>query len=107
VPNLESWATARNSFEAGKNETMISYVSRRRRWYEMLKNLDKAVELSQQMRGEWLLGHANLFHNQKLMGVTSTFNDLSCARIAEALIKQHALALSIKAPEKYHSKRWP
>ena len=77
-------AEARELFKAGlrpgilskqSGETMISYISRRRRWYDMPRNLDKAIQLSDQVRGDLLLDHANLSLNEKLMIMTSTFND--------------------------------
>ena len=36
-------------------ESMLSYVSRRRRWWNLLKNLDGSIELSEPMRVELLL----------------------------------------------------
>ena len=33
-------------------ETMLSYVSRRRRWWKLLKTLDTSIELSEPMRVE-------------------------------------------------------
>jgi hypothetical protein len=102
-------AEATKPFKAGQRpgilskqsgETMISYISRRRRWYDMLRNRDKTIQLSDQMRGELLLDHANLSHNKKLMIMTSTFIDSDSDGVAEALVKQHALAHSIKAPDR-------
>ena len=36
-------------------ESMLSYVSRRRRWWKLLKTLDSSIELSERMRVEVLL----------------------------------------------------
>ena len=111
-------AEARELFKAGQRpgilskqagETMISYVSRRRRWYDLLRNLDKNVELSEQMRGELLLDHSGLSQPERLMVMTSTFNNLEFDRVAEALVKQHALAHSLKpatSSEKPHYSKW-
>ena len=111
-------AEARELFKAGQRpgilskqagETMISYVSRRRRWYDLLRNLDKNVELSEQMRGELLLDHSGLSQPERLMVMTSTFNNLEFDRVAEALVKQHALAHSLKpatSSERPHYSRW-
>ena len=36
-------------------ESMLSYASRRRRWWKRLKTLDSSIELSEPMRVELLL----------------------------------------------------
>ena len=55
---------ARELFRAGQRngalarqggESMLSYVSRRRRWWKLLKSLDSSIELSEPMRVELLL----------------------------------------------------
>ncbi|CAE7414696.1 CAX4 [Symbiodinium sp. CCMP2592] len=55
---------ARELFRAGQKqgvlarqggESMLSYVSRRRRWWKLLKTLDASIELSEPMRVELLL----------------------------------------------------
>ena len=55
---------ARELFKAGQkpgslarqnSESMLSYVSRRRRWWKLLKTLDGSIELSEPMRVELLL----------------------------------------------------
>ena len=55
---------ARELFKAGQKpgslarqngESMLSYVSRRRRWWKLLKTLDGSIELSEPMRVELLL----------------------------------------------------
>ena len=76
-------------------ESMISYVERRRRWWDMLTKLDPKIELSDTLLGELLLEHSGLSHNERMMVMTSTFNNLEFDRVAEALIKQHALRESI------------
>ena len=54
----------RELFKTGQNpgslarqsqESMLSYVSRRRRWWKLLKTLDGSIELSEPMRVELLL----------------------------------------------------
>ena len=81
-------------------ESMISYVERRRRWWDMLKKLDPKIDLSDTLLGELLLEHSGLSHNERMMVMTSTFNDLDFDKVAEALIKQHALRESIHGSQK-------
>ena len=95
-----STAEARELYRAGQRpgvlsrqsgEPMISYVQRRRRWWELLRRLDPKLSMSNTMLGEMLLDHSGLSHNERLMIMTSTFNNLEFDNVAEALIKQHAL----------------
>ena len=74
---------------------MISYVERRRRRWDMLQRLDPKIGLSETLLGELLLDHSGLSSTERLMIVTSTFNNLDFDIVAEALIKQHALRESI------------
>ena len=41
-------------------ESMISYIGRRKRWWQMCKKLDKGMVLSDDMLGSMLLDHAGL-----------------------------------------------
>ena len=106
-------AEARELFKAGQRpgvlsrqvgEPFISYISRRRRWYDLLKKLDHKLEIPSTLRGELLLDHANLSQAEKLMVMTSTFNNLEFDVVAEALVKQHAIAHSLKSPDTQHRK---
>ena len=102
-------AEARELFKAGQrpgilskqvDEPFISYISRRGKWHELLKqNGSKPTTL----RGE-VLDHANLAQSEKLINMTSTFNNFECDRVAEAFVKQHALAHSLKSPDTQHRK---
>ena len=69
-----------------------------------MKQLDPKLEILNTLRGELLLDHANLTQSEKLMIMTSTFNNLEFDTIAEALVKQHALAHSLKSPDTQHKK---
>ena len=71
-------------------ESMISYVER-----SMLKRLDPKIDLSDTLLGELLLDHSGLSHTGRMMVMTSTSNNLEFERVAEALIKQHALRESL------------
>ena len=44
-----------DSLACQSQESMLSYVSRRRRWWKLLKTLDGSIELSEPMRVELLL----------------------------------------------------
>ena len=69
----------------------VIYVQRRRRWWELLRQLDPKLSMSKTLPAEMLLEHSGLSHNERLMIMTSTFNNLEFENVAEALIKQHAL----------------
>ena len=71
-------------------EPMISFVSRRRRWWAKLKKLDPTVDLSTSLLGDLMLDAANLGKVEKLMVLTSTGNIREFEKVAEALMGQHA-----------------
>ena len=52
-------------------EPMVSYVSRRRRWWKQLGDLDASMDLSQSIRRDLVLEASNL---EPLMVLTSTPN---------------------------------
>ena len=77
--NLQRWVTTHRQLSvSGRNSAFnsvsdfepIGYILHRRRWYDMLCNLDNSIQLSDQLRGVLLLDHANLSHNEKLMTMT-------------------------------------
>ena len=55
VKKLESSSRLPGSLARQNGESMLSYVSRRRRWWNLLKTLDGSIELSEPMRVELLL----------------------------------------------------
>ena len=71
------------------NESMISYVSRRKRWWIMLKAMDPDLTLSAEIRGDLMLDASGLSEHERLMVLTSTVNDTDFDKIADALQKQH------------------
>ena len=83
-------------------EPMISYVSRRRRWWAKLKRLDPTVDLSPSLLGDLMLDAANLGKVEKLLVLTSTGNNREFDKIAEALMKQHAKIHVDEKKEKRH-----
>jgi len=72
------------------NESMTSYSSRRRRWWKMVKKLDKDMNLSDEMLGSLMLDHAGLTTQECLMVLTSTGNETSFDKIRDVLILQHS-----------------
>ena len=66
---------------------MVSYVSRRRRWWTQLKKLDPSVELSETIRGDLLLEGANLGKVEQLLVPTSAGNDRKFDNIAKAMLE--------------------
>ena len=69
---------------------MISYVSRRRRWWRLLKKLDDTIELSEAIRGDLMLDFSGLSRAERLMILTSTGNSTEFSKVAQALVDQHA-----------------
>ena len=74
-----------------QSESMTSYIQRRKRWWQLLTQMDKTLAMSDVMLGELLLEHAGLTSTERLMVMTSTNNDLSFDKVAEAMVKQDAL----------------
>ena len=70
-------------------ESMMSYVSRRRRWWKMLKSMDNSIELSTTIRGDLMLEASGLSADQQLMVLTSINNEREFDRLATALMEQH------------------
>ena len=72
------------------NEPMVSYVSRRRRWWELLQKLDSTIKLWDSILGDLLLEASGLTADQQPMVLTSTQNKREFEVIAAALLEQHA-----------------
>ena len=71
-------------------EAMFAYITRRRRWYDTLQNLDPETTISANIRAELLLKNARLNTTESLMIKTSVNNVVDFEKYAEALIRQHA-----------------
>ena len=84
-----------------QSESMTSYIQRRKRWWQLLTQMDKPLSMSDVMLGELLLEHAGLTSTERLLVMTSTNNDLSIDKVADALVKQNAL--SKESSRDYHS----
>ena len=85
-------------------ESMLSYISRRRRWWKLVNEMDSSIQLSEEIRGDLLLEASGLSKNEKLMVLTSTSNDCSFEKIAVALMEQHGKEVSASRPEQRSSK---
>ena len=90
---------AKDLYKAGHNEagvlsrqrgeSMVNFVSRRRRWWMKLKTMDSTIELSTHTLGELMLDAARLGKVERLMVLTSTGNSTEFERIATAMMDQH------------------
>eukprot|EP00439_Symbiodinium_sp_Y106_P009573 s2309_g1.t1 len=82
---------ARELFRAGqRGESMLSYVSRRRRWWKLLKSLDSSIELSEPMRVELLLELSGLSRQESLVIKACTSNPKSFEAIAATLVEHYS-----------------
>ena len=92
---------ARELFRAGQRqgtlarqagESMLSYVSRRRRWWKLLKTLDSSIELSEPMRVELLLELSGLTRQESLVIKACAQDIKSFESVARTLILWCTLA---------------
>ena len=72
-------------------EPMTSYISRRRRWWTLLKELDPSIGMSDSLLGDLLLEHSSLNKTERLLVLTSTQNSTNFEDVAWALVEQHGL----------------
>ena len=68
---------------------MVSYISRRKRWWNMVKKLDKSMVISDAMLGAFLLDNAGLSEQETFMVLTSTGNNTNFDKVKDVLILQH------------------
>ena len=72
-------------------ESMLSYVSRRRRWWKLLKTLDSSIQLSETMRVEILLELSGL-SRQEIIGIKARAPDAkSFESVAATLVEQYSV----------------
>ena len=71
-------------------ESMLSYVSRRRRWWKLLKTLDTSIELSEPMRVELLLGLSGLTRQEFLVIKACAADIKSFESVAGTLIENYS-----------------
>ena len=68
---------------------MHRFISRRRRCWKLLKELDPEIELSEGHRADMLLDLAGLDKNERIMIQASIGNARNFEKIADALVVQH------------------
>ena len=69
---------------------MLSYVSRRRRWWQLLKTLDSSIELSEPMRVELPLVLSGLTRQESLVIKACAQDIKSFESVARTLIKNYS-----------------
>ena len=71
-------------------ESMLSYVSRRRRWWKLLKTLDGSIELSEPMRVELLLELSGLSRQEIIIIKACAPDAKSFESVAATLVEQYS-----------------
>eukprot|EP00439_Symbiodinium_sp_Y106_P081772 s860_g20.t2 len=69
---------------------MLSYVSRRRRWWKFLKALDSSIELSEPMRVELLLELSGLSRQESLVIKACTSDSRSFQAVGATLVEHYS-----------------
>ena len=70
-------------------EPMTSYISRRRRWWTLVHEMDNTLELGDTVQGSMMLEQAGLCRFEQNMVLTYTKGQRTMTAIAEALLEQH------------------
>ena len=72
-------------------EPMRSYIKRRERWHQIMKNSDveKIYNFTDRQLGELLLNNAGLKHQERLLILASIRNSKDFEHVKKALIEQH------------------
>ena len=73
-----------------RGEPMQSYISRRKRWWTRIRELDSSFNVSETLLADYLLDCAGLTKDQRLMILTVTGNVRTQSAIEDALRKQHS-----------------
>ena len=80
---------------------MVSYVARRKRWWNKLKSMDPTIELSTTIRSDLMLEASGLTETQQLMVLTSIGNSRDFDKVVGAMMEQHS---GVHVTEKPHHK---
>ena len=72
-----------------RGEPMTSYISRRRRWWTLVHEMDNNRELGDTVQGSTMLEQAGLSRFEQNMVLTYTKGQRTMTAIAEALLEQH------------------
>ena len=70
-------------------EPMTSYISRRRRWWALVHEMDNTLQLGDTVQGSMMLEQAGLSRFEQNMVLTYTKGQRTMTAIAEALLEQH------------------
>ena len=70
-------------------EPMTSYISRRRRWWTLVHEMDNTLELGDTVQGSMMLEQAGLSRFDQNMVLTYTKGQRTMTAIAESLLEQH------------------
>ena len=69
---------------------MLSYVSRRRRWWKLLKTLERSIELSEPMRVELLLELSGISRQEIIVIRACAPDAKSFGSVAATLVEQYS-----------------
>ena len=84
-----------------KGESMVSYIARRRRWWQKLKSLGSSMNVSESILADYLLLCSGLDQNQRLMTKTAIGNsEKKFANVANFLRKHHSTIHENESKEK-------
>jgi hypothetical protein len=75
-------------FVRQNGESMQAYILRRKRWWQLLRQLDDTIVLTDEHLGDMLLDASNIQGWQRQMILTSTANSTSFANVEKALMDQ-------------------
>ena len=105
-------AEARELYHAGlrehgtlsrqSGESVVSYISRCRRWWTLMRKLDSEIEMSSKMRGELFMDLGGFSYQEKLMLLTITANDSEFDKKADVMILQHATKHQVEIKGRSH-----
>ena len=72
-----------------RTESMVSYIARRKRWYDRLVALNADTRISPNILADQLLEMSGLSRSEVLMVRTATNNESNLTTISECLRRQH------------------
>eukprot|EP00959_Pyramimonas_sp_CCMP1952_P047379 988801-Pyramimonas_sp.AAC.1 len=72
-----------------RGESIVSYTSRRKRWWKLVSKLDPEILMSGDLLGSLFLDHASLSPSESPMELTSTGHVTAFDKIKDVLILQH------------------
>ena len=72
-----------------KGESMMTCISRRRRWWKLLKRVDDQVYISDEVLGDLLLDSASIIDNQRRFVLTAISGETGFEEVAQVLMNQH------------------